>query len=232
MKLDLPFWYGPTRRAPGAAATQTGPPPTRENRFRYWPLRVFFACVLCVVSQERAFSQGSTPNIYSTLQTGGGPLTTSTQTFPVSLLPNNQLLLSFGFATQEQPVAGQFLDAATITLQGITGSPTAIFLTVDAGGVLWAPSSPGALPLNPADWAATPLSYRDTSQPWLFQVAYSFSVPVPSEFAGSTANLFLDLYDNGNTLNSLAWISTVPEPGSVCLFLAGLLLLRKRIARR
>ena len=75
--------------------------------------------------------------------------------------------------------------------------------------------------LDPGTLLSAPLGYRDTSKPWAFQTAYSMSVPVPAPFAGKTVNLFLDLFDNGDAVPSLAWISQVPEPSSGALLLLG-----------
>lgn len=183
------------------------------------------------LTAERAAGQGT---IFSTLRTGGGPLTTATQTFAADTLqPGYQLNFAFGFATEERSGPGQFFDSATVTLQDVAGAATVVYLTVDANGVAWAPTTPGGVAINPASFVATPLAYRDTSQPWAYQTAYSMVVPVPSQFAGATVNLHLDLFDNGNALGSLAWISQVPEPGCGALgLLAGMMWLWRRRMHR
>jgi hypothetical protein len=70
-------------------------------------------------------------------------------------------------------------------------------------------------------------------------VAYTVSVPIPADFAGKPATLYLDLFDNLNPPDSLGWannIEVVPEPSFLPLGLlatTSLLLFRrpKRFSR-
>jgi hypothetical protein len=168
-------------------------------------------------------SQGTFPTIHTTLETGSGTaLTTPVQTFVAdSLQPLYQLRFAFGFATEEQPGPERFFDSVTVTLRTFDGVATAVYLTVDRNGPVWAPLTPGTVVLNPADIMATVLDYQDTSHSWTHQVAYWVQAPVPAQFAGTQVNLYLDLFDNGDSFRSLAWISAVPEPGCVVLGLLG-----------
>lgn len=183
---------------------------------------------------SRAASQG-TFTVYGTLRTGGSQtLVTAAQTFTVdSLQPVSPLQFAFGFATEERPGVAQFLDSATITFQDSDQTVTLICLTADGNGITWAPTSPGATFLDPNDVKTSPISFNDPTQPWVFQTAYWVTVPIPAGLAGRSGNLYLDLYDNGNALNSLAWISQVPEPGTLALlWLGGCLWLGRRKARK
>ena len=195
-----------------------------------------WVCVAFLLSfYGQAVAQSNSFAIYSTLETGSGDvLTTAAQSFEAdSLQPFYQLQFAFGFATEEQPGPGQLFDSATITLQDTASTATAVYLTVDVNGVTWAPVTPGGVALDPATLVSTPVTYRDASKPWTYQTAYSMSVAVPSQFAGKTVNLYLDLFDNGDALPSLAWISQVPEPSSGALLLLGwLIAFRRRRTRR
>jgi hypothetical protein len=172
-------------------------------------------------------------SVFDTLRTGSGALTTTVQTFSVDQLqPAGLLSFVFGFSTEERPTAGQFLDAATITFQTPDQATTLVCLTADANGVTWAPSSPGANPLDPNSITRLALTYNDTTAPWTYQVAFSVTLPLPKLQQGQTANLFLDLFDNGDSIASQAWISTVPEPGTgLLVLLAGLLWLARGASR-
>jgi hypothetical protein len=171
------------------------------------------------------FGQGLVYPVYQMLQTGtGGPLTIASQTFAVdSLQPVYQLSFAFGFATEEQSTPSQFSDAATITLQDAGQTTTVIYLTVDRNGVSWAPTTPGTYPLNATDMHTSALTVRDQTRLWAYQTAYWVTAPVPSQLGGKIVSLHLDLFDNGDSSQSMAWISQVPEPGSGVLLVVGLL---------
>jgi hypothetical protein len=179
-------------------------------------------------------AQGTDIPIYQTLQTGQTQaLQTATQYLTLDQTkPTDLFEFSFFFATQEQPSPGQFLDSATIMLQNGAQTTAVVFLTVDASGVYWVPATPGGLDLDPASMVMTPLSYRDQSQPWQLQTAYSITVPLPEQLKSGAAILTLDLFDNGNSLKSMAWISQIPEPGSTALLICGGLMLSLNLMRR
>lgn len=186
-------------------------------------LRIILCGLVMSVSVPQVLAQGSYFTIHSSLETGGGVvLTSSVQAFDVdSLQPLHQLRFAFGFATEEEAGPERFFDSVTVTLQALDGATTAVYLTVDRNGPVWAPVTPGAAALNPADLTTTVLDYQDTSQPWTYQVAYRVLAPIPAQFEGGRVNLYLDLFDNGDSSRSLAWISEVPEPGCGVLGLLG-----------
>ena len=196
----------------------------------FWTL----ACVAIWLLAGSPVAGQGTFTVFSTLRTGANQtLTTATQTFNVDLLqPANRLQFAFGFATEEQPGPGQFLDSATVTFQDAGQTVTLVCLTVDGNGVVWAPVSPGATFLDPNDVKSSPVPFNDQTKPWVSQVAYSVIVPIPAGLAGESANLYLDLFDNGDSRDSLAWISEIPEPGTLALLLlGGCLWLRQRKVR-
>jgi hypothetical protein len=159
---------------------------------------------------------------FAFVQTGEGASVTSLLS-SVSIGDERALTFSFGFGTEEFVVGGLFYDSATVTLQTADGSPsTAILATVDSTGVSWAPASPGTVELDGS--AIVPASIEFPSSLPLFPIQNSFfvTVQIPSEFKNQNVNLFLDLFDNGNSLKSLAWlgsVQTVPEPGTAALVL-------------
>lgn len=173
---------------------------------------IIFFCSL-VLTPITGFAQPAYP-IHSVLRTGSGsPLLSSMQTFG---LPGDagvqQVTFNFGFATDEDLLGGSFFDSATINLREVLSGLTEQFATIDRTGIYWAPYNPGGLTLNPdlitRAGIAFPLISGAPSNQWAFTV----SVPIPAEFQGKTVELYLDLYDNQDAQQSLAWITPVPEP--------------------
>jgi hypothetical protein len=95
------------------------------------------------------------------LNTGtNGPLVTEFRTLPVSsnlYLP--RLEFNFGFATDETFEPETFLDSFTVTIQDTNQSNTAIYLTIDAGGLVLAPPTPGTIFLELSNISTAPISY-------------------------------------------------------------------------
>ncbi|MEI7730281.1 MAG: hypothetical protein WCO56_11955 [Verrucomicrobiota bacterium] len=162
--------------------------------------------------------------IDSVLRTAGGgaPLVSSVQTFGIPNVPaGQQVTFSFGFATDEDLLSGSFWDAATVTLREVLSGLTEQFVTIDRTGVYWAPSNPGGLTLSPDLITRTAIAFPTLSSTPSNQWAFTVSAPVPVEFQGKTVELYLDLFDNQNAQQSLAWISQVPEPNGWWLALTG-----------
>lgn len=150
-------------------------------------------------------------------------------------LQQPRLVFDFGFATDERPAPGSFLDSFTVTLQDSAQSFSAVYLTADATGVAWAPPTPGALFIDPASITARPITYPNLQPSLASQTAFEVSAPIPPQFLGSSVNLYFDLFDNLDSRISQGWFSgvnivAVPEPQALALLLAGGLLLR--LARR
>lgn len=143
------------------------------------------------------------------LFTGGGS-SFATTNFALSVNPawaNCRLQLGFGFATDETNAISSFQDSFSITLQTQDYLSTLLLQTADVNGVTWAPENPGGLEVSPD------LVLREALQPTDavagYDMAFSFAVSLvlPSAFVGTTSMLYLDLFDNGNALNSVGWLS-------------------------
>jgi hypothetical protein len=147
------------------------------------------------------------------------------------------VLFNFGFSTDEFFSGGRRSDSISVTLQSGDGLTTALILTTDLTGVNWAPSNPGGVFINPDEISRTPIAIPGFAQGFSTRFAYSVSFPIPSSFSAGPATLYVDLFGNQNTLNSVGWannIAVVPEPGVVGLGLLGVLLmiLRNKSRRR
>ena len=164
--------------------------------------------------------------------TGGGqPIVSEVRSIfidPTSSQP--RLVFDFGFATDETPTPGTFLDSFTVTIQNMAQSLSAVYLTADATGVAWAPVTPGALFVDPASISANPIAYPNLQPVLGNRLAFEVTAPVPQQFVGQSVNVFFDLFDNLDPNNSQAWFSSlglasVPEPQTWTLFPTGLALL-------
>ena len=154
---------------------------------------------------------------YRVVETGGGQaLTEVTENVLFGTATDRPVLrFDFGFSTDEVPTPGSFLDAFTITLQNEQKTATAILVTVDPGGAVWAPPTPGTLALAPNAFEVYPLPAPLDIPLKTYSVGYSVTVNVPAEFYASACVLSFDLFDNQNATASLAWagkIAIVPEP--------------------
>jgi hypothetical protein len=166
------------------------------------------------------------------VQTGGGqPVVSLDETLPVAGISSPELLLNFGFVTQEVVVPGTLLDSFTVTVQNPATSTSAVLATIDAGGPVWAPVSPGNLTLSDSQILRQGI-LPPSVQPVLGRgVAFSVAVPLPSALIGPTLNVNFTLFDNQNSLMSLGWYdglevgSSVPEPQTWGLLVLGVTML-------
>lgn len=194
-----------------------------------------FGIAVYLTSLAGASAQGSLNPVV--LQTGGGqPLISAQENLQLNGPVSPMLYFDFGFFTEEDVVPEEFLDAFTVTIQDASLT-TAVLLTVDAGGTIWAPFTPGAVLLNAGDVARSPLIPPSMTPILERGIAFSVQLPVPTQFTGPSITIFFDLFDNQNAQSSLAWyrnprLDNVPEPGSAALFLSGLLLIAIRRKRR
>jgi hypothetical protein len=132
----------------------------------------------------------------------------------------------FGFATIEELLDNSFLDSATLTLQGSSPASTTIIATVDRSGVLWAPHVAGGISLDPNAISWTEIEFPGLSLDLPHRRAYSTQVELPEEFYGQEVRFIIDLFDNQNAQDSLAYIgapTVVPEPGVIALAATALL---------
>jgi hypothetical protein len=126
----------------------------------------------------------------------------------------------FGFTTIEEVLAASFLDSATLTLQGTSPSATTIIGTIDRTGILWTPTVPGGLTLEPSAVSWIEIDFPDLSLELPHRKAYSAVVEVPQELQGQDLRFIIDLFDNQNGVKSIADVSAptvVPEPGTLAL---------------
>ena len=165
------------------------------------------------------------------LRTGAGqPLSTYSRTMTLPS-PAEKLYLGFsvGFATDELVSGGAFLDSYTITLQDILNPSLAVlYLTADAQGWVLAPPTPSTIPITPSDITLNSIPFPNLPLLPTRQMAYSIMAPVPNELVGHQVNFYMDVFDNGNEVNSAGWVSEVvyvPEPGVLVLVTAGLFML-------
>ena|SRR5438093_6400189 len=174
-------------------------------------------CAVALLCGDAAARAQGSPTV---LRTGGGSVTeTYPLLFPASV-DNVRLQFNFGFGTDETPQGGQLLDSFTVTLQDNSMQSTAIYLTADASGVAWAPATPGTISMDPNSINRSPISFGNVQPSHANETAYHVDALIPSQFAGTTATLYFDLFDNGNSVSSLGWFSdvaVVPEPGTAVL---------------
>jgi hypothetical protein len=161
------------------------------------------------------------------LRTGPGAPSTATVFRSGLIATSNSFFLQFqfGFATEEEVAPNVFLDSITATFQASNDSPaTLLVLTVDRSGAYWAPSATGALFLDPNSIQRQTIAFPALEPGLLNQVAYQVTVPIPESLQNRSLNFYFDLFDNQNSLRSLAWVgdvTAVPEPGWVALSLCG-----------
>ncbi len=172
----------------------------------------------------------SAQGVLTVLNTGGGqPLVSEVRPlFVDAALVQPRLQFNFGFATDESFVPNTFLDSFTVTIQSANQLFTAVYLTTDAGGTMLAPPTPGTLVIDPATINTDALAYPSLQPVLVLQRAFQVSALIPSQFLGTSINVYFDLFDNLNANASQGWFSdlrvtAVPEPHAwVLLLLAGL----------
>lgn len=184
-------------------------------------------CLIWLLAAMPVSAQGT----IQSLQTGSGqPLTTDQAVLQTGGFLSPMINFAFGFTTQENPAPGVFLDSFTVSFEDAS-SNVAVVATADAGGMVWAPASPGSVALD-----ASQIQRQATTTPpgltpvWSRTFAYSVAVPVPTAFTGSSVTVYFDLFDNQNAVMSLGWydnlqVTSVPEPQPALLLALGLMLL-------
>jgi hypothetical protein len=181
------------------------------------------ACVSGVLQTQSVCAQGSFDPII--LQTGGSEALISAEQSLQTFSPANPppIEFEFGFATDEEFAPSELFDSFTITLQDDAMNYTMVILTADASGIVWAPATPGALFLDPASIARAAIPFPPPVPGLASLTAYQASVPVPAQFQGQSAKLYLDLFDNLNQKASLAFfrLKLVPEPAAWMFFPIG-----------
>ena len=139
-------------------------------------------------------------------------------------LPGPLLKLSFGFSTDEIPRPGVIPDSFTITIQDTVANQSLVLVNMDAAGTVWAPMTPGTVPLPPESIDHAPIPYSSLTPVLASRTAYEIELTLPAGFQGRPLTLFYDLFSNDNGEASQAWFSdavVVPEPGVGALLVLG-----------
>ena len=123
----------------------------------------FIALGFCL-TLGAAFSSGSmsdeaSAQSLSILRTGTGEATVSLSLSLQVPATSARLSFEFGFATDERPELGAFLDSFSLTLRTTDTVSTSLLLTSDESGVTWAPDSPPALALDPNSLDRNPIPF-------------------------------------------------------------------------
>jgi len=201
------------------------------------PLLTFaLAGTILFGSPRRGFAQGTI--VFH--NTGGGqPLISEVRSIFVDAGSQQpRLVFDFGFATDETPSPGAFLDSFSVTLQSSDQSISAVYLTADASGVAWAPAAPGGVFIDPSSIFASAIPYPALQPALANQTSFEVSAPIPAQFLGGSVNVFFDLFDNQDAKISQGWfnnlgVASVPEPQVWTLWLgAGALFWCSKRARR
>ncbi len=144
------------------------------------------------------------------LRTGGGePLATLTLTLNVPPGTGSLLRFEFGFATEEPKTTQTLFDSFSISLQRDNPSTTALFVSADIFGPNWAPPNPGGLLFDPILIRREPIPFPSFGANLRERFSYAVSIPLPLEFIGRPATLFLDLFDNQNQWDSFAFLNNL-----------------------
>ncbi|HVK59205.1 MAG TPA: hypothetical protein VM735_10515 [Candidatus Kapabacteria bacterium] len=154
-----------------------------------------------------------------------GVLSTYTQNLnPVPAIGAQFIDFQFGFATDEEVQPVIFLDSLTFTLEG-TVSGRAAAMTLDREGAHWAPTITGGLTLDPQSFEEQSIPFPGEISPsHTYPFAFSLRAPIPEELRGEDLQFHMDLFSNGNGVESLSWVGpvmVVPEPKSMMILLIG-----------
>lgn len=215
-----------------------GLPAGGGERRRLFLFNFLLAALLHCLAGRQVAGQGNVgvPGLTVLRTEVGATLQTSLQPLLIpDTVPGLELRFEFGFSTDELLSPGQISDSFTVTLQDAAAANMVVLLTADAGGVIWAPPTPGGLFLAPEAIAGVPVSFPSLDPILAWQTAYAVAVPIPPVFTGP-ANLYFDLFDNLNGTRSLGWhsaVELVPEPRVCTALCAGLVaVFLMRVLRR
>lgn len=155
---------------------------------------------------------------------GSGLFSRSAEVTFGASIPSPALRFSFGFATDEVVRPGEIPDSFTITLQDSSQNQTLVLVTLDAGGTVWAPTTPGTTPVSQESLVRTPIPYSSLTPVLAHKTAFELEVTLPQSFVGQSATVYFDLFSNDNGVPSQAWFSelvVVPEPSTATLLALG-----------
>ena len=186
------------------------------------------SCALSLLSPWVVRGQGSSQPVI--MHTGSGSvLSTLTATYnsTANLPGGSNLAIDFGFATAEQPLPGIFADSFTISISGPDG--TGYLVTVDANGTQWTPLVPGGLTVADASLQRQSSPFLVPNEGLTSLTSYVLDYSLPANWLGVPLTINFDLFDNQNSLRSLAYFAVpVPEPSIAALLLLSLVVWRFR----
>ncbi len=182
------------------------------------------------------FAQGTLDPVV--LRTGAGAPLVS-QSVPLNLPPAAEdfIRFEFGFATNERFGPGQTFDSFTVSVKFQSDVRALVVVTVDAGGNVIAPPSPGNIPANANSIQREAVAFPSLEPVFTLQTAQIVSLPLPKELLGKPLEVVFDLFDNQDAVMSLGYFRNVtlivPEPatGSL-LLLAGVLMALLQCSKR
>ncbi len=146
----------------------------------------------------------------TTFETGGSfPLWTGEWVFEVPALEFEPTLeLEVGFSSEEPEAFGAFLDSFSLTLQTTDGVSTAVLVTMDPTGAVWAPETPGGVAVDLLDLNTLEAVIYDLDPVFPYTLSFSVSYSLPDTFADGGLTLYGDLFDNQNEWNSVAYVTS------------------------
>lgn len=202
------------------------------GKTRRWWSEGLRLCVLLWLGAGGFNPDGHAQGSLEFVNTGGGtPLVTRSLNFPAMNAEDQpQLVLSFGFGTDE-PFQEMFVfDSFSARLQTASGSHVAVLGTADRTGVTLTPETPGGVVLAPGAIVSSPVAFPSLQPMPAFTVARSLRVDVPVEMAGQPLQLAFQLFDNLDGVHSVGafWdtqLVIIPEPSALALIVMGSLCL-------
>ena len=153
----------------------------------------------------------------TSLQTGGTePLVSATGLLHEALPEGLFLRFRFSYGTDELPTAGEFKDAFSISLFGDNEELNALLLTADVFGLHLTPENPGGIEIPAGSLQLTTAEIPAATAAFGSSLSFNVQAELPTQFIQGSLNLRVDLFDNGNSVQSLGYIdqiAVVPEPG-------------------
>ncbi len=172
---------------------------------------------LWVTSLVAGQSQGVLPSV--TLATGG-VLELVRAVRPLGPLGNGSsavIQFDLAYATDEDARPLSLGDGMVCSLVDPLRARGTIIAMLDPNGLVVGPSSVGLVTLRRADVHFEPINWSSYDRPYRWQAAYHASVIIPAELRSGNLELYVDLFDNFDPLESRVWVSSlevVPEPSA------------------
>lgn len=115
-----------------------------------------------------------------------------------------------GYATTEAVVPQQFLDALSLSFEP-PGTDTAVWLlNAETRGEVWFPNDPGGFDFDRSILSQRPLGFpADLGTEWRVSSAFAVTLTLPLAWQNCEAGLWLDLFDNQDGGDSMAFLRDV-----------------------